>query len=370
MFKRLIIAFFAFTLAACSIPGFSPAPSSTPAAVAASNALLIVAPPGSTATATPFLPVGPTPTYLPTNNLARTPAASLTPMKTRTPISTTTQKNPWGSYAGPTVWPDIDVPPPMGLLPQPDGQINILLLGSDKRPNEGGFRTDTILLITINPELGTVNITSFPRDLYVYIPGWTIHRINTAMGHGGFKLLAETMEYNFGVRPTHYAMINHESFKQVIDSLGGIDVQVARSLTDHRAGYGSYTVSAGLRHFDGETALWYVRSRYSTNDFDRNRRQQEVIKGIAQRFLSFDIIAKAPQLYDTYKQNVETNISLEFATSLLPVALKLTDTSRVNQYYISPSEVISYRNANGSSVLLPKYDLIKTIMMEALNSNK
>ncbi|RPI81431.1 MAG: LytR family transcriptional regulator, partial [Chloroflexi bacterium] len=294
MFKRLLYILFAISLAGCTIPGLSPAPSSTPAAVAASNPLIVIAPPGSTATATPFLPVGPTATYLPTDFPTLTPTLTPTPTITPTPTPTATPVNPWGSYAGPTVWPDITIPAPMGILPQPEGQINLLLLGSDKRPYEGGYRTDTILLVTINSDLGTVNITSFPRDLYVYIPGWTVQRINTAMVHGGFNLLAETMEYNFGVRPTHYAIITHESFKQVVDSLGGIDVQVGRTLSDQREGYEYYTVYAGSNYFDGETALWYVRSRYSSSDFDRNRRQQEVIKGIAMRFLRFDIITKAP----------------------------------------------------------------------------
>ncbi|MFQ5615056.1 MAG: LCP family protein, partial [Anaerolineales bacterium] len=74
-------------------------------------------------------------------------------------------------------------------------------MGSDQRPGEGGFRTDTILLLTLNPGQGIVNITSFPRDLYVYIPGWTMQRINTAPQHGGFELMAATFGYNLGVHP-------------------------------------------------------------------------------------------------------------------------------------------------------------------------
>ena len=114
--------------------------------------------------------------------------------------------------------------PRVGLLPQPKGQINILLLGSDQRRGSGGFRTDVVLLVTINPADNSINITSFPRDLYVNIPGYSQNRINTAHARGGFETMANTFEYNFGVRPDYYALINFWSFVDVVNSLGGIDV--------------------------------------------------------------------------------------------------------------------------------------------------
>jgi hypothetical protein len=88
----------------------------------------------------------------------------------------------WNDYAGPSIWPDMQAYAPAGILSHPEDQINILLLGSDKRPNDSGFRTDTIQLLTINPSAGSVKLTSFPRDLYVNIPGYTVQRINTAFG--------------------------------------------------------------------------------------------------------------------------------------------------------------------------------------------
>jgi LCP family protein required for cell wall assembly len=258
----------------------------------------------------------------------------------------------------------------MGLIQQPDHQINIMLLGADARPGEQIGRTDTIMLVTINTELGTVNITSFPRDLYVYIPGWTVQRINTAFSHGGFKLLQDTFEYNFGVRPDYYALIRFEAFKDLIDNLGGIDVYVNNTLTDQRDGYGdNYTIYAGNNHMDGETALWYVRSRHSSSDFERTKRQQEVIMGLFRRFLRFDIVTKAPQLFDAYSQSVNTNLPFDVAAPLLPLAAQLSDTSKVNHYYISRAEVISYRTSTGAQVLLPQYNLIRTVMEQALNAS-
>ena len=122
----------------------------TATATASPSPAYVTAPPDATATPTPFQPIPPTAVYLPTE----------TPLPTATPLP-----------------PKPTSPPPKvrsqrGSLNQPDNQINILLLGSDQRPWDVAFRTDTIILATLNPDLGTVNLTSFPRDLYVYIPGW------------------------------------------------------------------------------------------------------------------------------------------------------------------------------------------------------
>jgi polyisoprenyl-teichoic acid--peptidoglycan teichoic acid transferase len=343
------------------------------------NPILVQAPPNSTPTATPFLPLAPTPTYLPTSYPTAIPptptevpppteVAAVPPPPTVEPGTTPYMGKTWADYPGPTVWPDIEIPAPVGLLAQPSGQINIVLLGSDQRLNDGGFRTDTILLLTINPSARTANLTSFPRDLYVYIPGWTVQRINTAFQHGGLNSLALTFEYNFGVRPDYYMLINLWSFIEVIDSLGGIDVQVERRLTDQREGHGDYTVNPGTVRMDGETALWYVRSRYTTSDFDRGRRQQEVIKAIFFRMLSLNAVARAPELYNIYKRNVNTNINLELVTQLIPVATELKEPGRMRNFYIRPQDVTQIRNSSGAAVLLPNRAAILEIMKQALNS--
>lgn len=369
--KRLLILILMVTLQACSASPVVPAQIFHP--------LLVVADANAAPTPTPFQPIPPTPTYLPTQlptELA-TPAVieQITPEVTTLPVAEPTEVgiNPggsrnWEDYPGPTIWPDIEIPAPMGLLPQPDDQVNILLLGSDQRPNEGGFRTDTILLLTLSPSRGTANLTSFPRDLYVYIPGWTVQRINTAMVYGDFATLALTMEYNFGVNPDYYVLINIWSFVDVIDNLGGVDVDVARALTDQRDGYGDYTVNPGIVHMDGETALWYVRARYTTSDFDRGRRQQEMIMACFQRLLSLDGLTRAPQLYQLYKQNVTTNMSFDAMAQFLPLATRLRDTQSIYRYYIGPQQVYSWKNTQGAQVLVPLRDAVTEVMRQALNS--
>ncbi len=306
---------------------------------------LVSIPSGATPTPTPFQPLEPTPTFLPEVETLSTTAKSIKPAEQKEDKSD-------GSEPIPTI--------PSG------GRINLLLLGSDQRPYSGGFRTDTIILVSLDPSEGTASLVSFPRDLYVTIPGWTEQRINTAMGYGGFPLLAATMEYNFGVRPTHYVMVNFWAFTQTINSLGGIDVYAAQTLTDHRDGYGYYTIPAGLNHMDGETALWYSRSRYSTSDFARTRRQQEVVMALFDRMLSLNGIEKAPELYDIYADNVTTDLSWQEIAALLPLAAQLSDTSRIEHFYIGPAEVTSWTTPGGAQVLLPNHGAIQSVLWQAI----
>jgi LCP family protein required for cell wall assembly len=213
-----------------------------------------------------------------------------------------------------------------------------------------------------------VTLTSFPRDLFVYIPGWTMERINTAMFYGGFNTMAMTFEYNFGVRPDHYALINFSGFEELIDEMGGIYVEVEQKLVDQRTGHGKYAMQPGLRKMDGETALWYVRSRKTTNDFDRTRRQQEVLQAIFYRLLSFDAIAKAPKLYNKFKDTIQTDMNFADILALSPLAVQIANDGTFKRYAVGSGEVYGWINPyNGAQVLLPDYTLVRRIMKEALN---
>ena len=362
LLRKKFIVLIIILLTSCSMPNQV---SLDPASVKHSGPVILTSSLNGLPSPTPFQPLSPTPTYIPT--LFPTPT---NPPPTITPTVgyTSGQSRTWADYPGPTVWPDIDVPSPTGLLAQPAGQVNIILLGSDQRPNTGGFRTDTIILLTLDPNNGTASMTSFPRDLYVYIPGWTVQRINTAHQFGGFESTALTLEYNFGVHPDHYVLINLWSFESAIDSLGGVDVDVAISLTDHRDDHGMYTVNPGTVHMDGETALWYVRSRYSTSDFDRGRRQQEVIVAAFKKLLSLDVVSRAPELYELYRQSVVTDMGFDEMAKFLPMASSLSDISNIQRYYIGPQQVTPWVNYSGAQVLLPIRESVLAVMRQALHT--
>ena len=277
--------------------------------------------------------------------------------------------NVWDEYPPPAFYPaSTQIPYPVGMLSQPKDQINILLLGSDIRPNSNNYRTDTIILMTINKDLGTINLTSIPRDLYIYIPGWTVQRINTAMNHGGYHTLAMTLAYNFGVYPDYYLMINFSNFVKVINSLGGVEVEVGKNFSDQRTGYGWYKVKQGTVHMDGDTALWYVRSRYTSSDIDRLRRAQEVIQAVGYRLLSFDVLTRAPELYEIYKDTVYTDLGLNDLNKLLPAANILVKTQNVARYVIDYSMVYDWTEPyTGAMVLIPNRYKIMLMMRNVLN---
>ncbi|MBI9046743.1 MAG: LCP family protein [Anaerolineaceae bacterium] len=307
--------------------------------------VLVTNHPDSTPTRTPFHPLA----------LTFTPTITATPTITFTPTPTPTINTPT-----PTPWDN-------GLV-KPVDQVNILLLGSDFRPN-AGYRTDVILLVSINPQPGTVNVVSFPRDLYVNIPGVGMERINTAMAYGGFWTMAETFEQNFFVRPDYFMMTNFDGFKNIINILDGIHIQAATNLTDRcdvPGTSGTCSIGPGHAHIDGDMALWYVRSRYSTSDFSRTKRAQEVVQAIFERLMSLDAVARAPELYNTFRNSVETNMDKDVILPLISVAPALTDSSRINSWYIGPAETTSTITAGGAWVLIPNQYAIQNIIRQAI----
>jgi LCP family protein required for cell wall assembly len=331
---------------ACNIPNQVVEVSLAPTPLVVSQ-LVVDAVPGSTATATPFMPIGPTPTSIATN----------TPAPTDTPEAAPTDP----------AMPPTEVPV---YQPQSEGTVNLMVIGSDLRPG-GGYRTDVMMLVSIHADSGTVSLVSFPRDLYVSIPGWMEQRINTAFQHGGFSLLANTLETNFGVRPQYYVMTNFDGFIDIIDSLGGVTINIGKTLQDKcdlpQAVNTYCTVNPGPMNMNGKMALWYVRSRHSTSDFDRLRRAQEVLYGVFDRLMSVDAVSHLPDLYNSYRDSVETNMGLDDMLPLVPVASAVyNDSSRLHRYTIGPGQVYPYVTAEGAQVLLPNYAAIRQIVQEAV----
>jgi LCP family protein required for cell wall assembly len=366
--QRLFLLLVAILLAACSVSGLSVTQLPVRASETPVTQVVVRATP--TITPTPFRPLPPTPTYLPPTPTYLPPTPTLQP--TAAQIVSQPEKprreRKATKFPAPSEYPTIPIPPPAGRLKLPQGQVNILVLGSDQPPNANIFRTDTILLVSLNPKKKSVNLISFPRDLFVYIPGWTMQRINTAYAHGGYETIALTMEYNFGVRPDHYVIINYKSFVRFINSLGGIDVKVDKPLSDNRNQRGWVTIKPGKVHMDGKDALWYVRSRYTTNDFDRNRRQQAVIRAVLERLLSIDAISQAPELYEAYARSITTDMRFKDFLALLPFAAQIRKMSQVNHYFIDSSLVTEWITPGGAMVLLPDQQGVLNVMRQAVNS--
>lgn len=256
-------------------------------------------------------------------------------------------------------------------LERPSGQVNILLLGSDWRPGQG-YRTDVMMILSLIPERNSVTLLSFPRDLYVNIPSIGYERINAAQAYGGLALSKETLSYNFDAPVDYYMMTNYAGFKSIIDTLGGITVYSAYELYDRCDLPQAYNkmcyIPAGANTMNGQTALWYVRSRYSTSDFDRTRRAQEVILAIAQKMMSLNAINRAPELYNLFSSSVETDIPLDVVVKLLPMAADIVANPGSMQRFTITEEQISHYVVpeTGAMVLIPDYNTIAETIRKAL----
>lgn len=322
----------------------------------------ILASPSATPAITPYVPATWTLTPTQSSSATPTPTETVTP----TPGPTATPVDPWENFPPPSSPSAIEIPRPMPLIEQPDSVVNIVIIGSDARPNEGIARSDTLMVASLDKANGTVTLLSIPRDLYVYIPGWRVDRINTADVHGGQDLVAMTILYNFGLRTDHFVRARFSGFTQVVDLLGGIDVHVTGYLNDTCGGK-RWNYTPGVYHMDGFTALCYVRMRYASSDFDRLRREQEVIQAIFSKGLSLYGLTKVPELFAAFGSLVQTDIALADALPLTPLAATVsTDTSRIHLYRVDQTMVTSYRvPSTGAAVLLPNREAILTMLQAA-----
>ncbi len=340
-------------------PTPSPSPTRTPRPTSTSTATSIPIP-SPTDTVTPLPPtISPTP--LPT----RPSQAFLTPPPT---ISGTIPVS--GALPIPTAVPAIEVPP---------GTINIVLLGSDRRPDWEDWHTDVVQVVSIQPMVPAVTVLSIPRDLYVYIPGYWMSRINfadmygEAYGHpgGGFALLQETMRYNLGIPVDHYARTDFDGLIGIVDALGGVDIPVHCRLQDYwpypdeNGEYPIKVMEPGLQHMDGETALWYARSRKTTSTFDRERRQQQVLQAIWRKARSLDLLPQLPALWDQFQDMVVTDMDFGQIAMLAGVAFRL-DEQNVRFRNIGYQQVTPWTTPYGGSVFLPNWEEIEPLLSEAL----
>lgn len=315
---------------------------------------LVTPNPLATATGTPFPPSPPTGTALPTAT------------GTATPLATATSANPWGSYAAPIEPSAIEIPREAPVIPFTDEVINIAILGSDARPLTGGHRTDTIMVASLDPTRGTVTLLSFPRDLYVFVPGWRVDRINIADGRGGPDLIEQVILYNFGIPIDFWVRMEFGGFRSLVDSLGGVDVEIGRYYSDECGG-GYMTFRPGIRHMDGFTALCYARMRKAASDFDRLRRQQELVLAIFNRGVSLEGLSRLPELYQQFASLVSTDAGLSDLTPLLPLASQVAgDASKIRRYAVDSTMATGWRvPSSGASVQLPNYEAIQAMLAEA-----
>jgi LCP family protein required for cell wall assembly len=261
-------------------------------------------------------------------------------------------------------------------------RINILVMGLDRRvdePKGNPTRTDTMFVVTIDPYSKTAGVFSIPRDLWVEIPdgqgGYFKNRINVAYEYGPLKnypgggpgLAIDTIEHNFDMKIDHYVVLDFVGFMELVDAVGGIDVDVkdvvwdpsycnTTDCSDRKEVY----FEPGLQHMDGELALQYVRVRYGSDDLKRIERQQDVIRATLDAALNAQLLIpnRAVSIYDKFRDAVETDIS---AFKVPGLALLAQDIPPENITNISLASAVQEGYAGDAAVLFPMWDQIEVL---------
>lgn len=272
------------------------------------------------------------------------------------------------SYAGAAPWPGAQGPhggsPLSGRRPL-DTTENILVLGSDQRPGDPNWRTDTLMVAAIDSAKGQVGLLSIPRDLYVEIPGIGEDRINAADEYGqgtnypggGPALVSAVLSQTLGIPTQHYIRIGMPALAQLIDDVGGVDITLDAPLHENetdpelRKQNPYFTMAAGLQHMDGRTALRYVRGRYVNGDFDRSRRQQQLILAVGQRLRGLDWLSYLPLMWQRLPNAVQTDLLPGDLLGLVWLAARL-GPDQVHGRTFNYDLVKPYTTPEGAQVLL------------------
>ena len=270
-----------------------------------------------------------------------------------------------------------------------DGQsrFTILAMGLDRRPGETGlaYRTDTMMLISIDPNSDTIGILSVPRDLYVEVPGYNqLQRVNSPMVLGelqqpgyGPRLAMQTVQYNLGIRVHEYIAVDFNAVITVVDAIGGIDIDVPYDVIDYQMpdlyyGYDPLIVRAGLQHMNGYTALRYARTRHGDSDFQRAERQQQVINAIRDQVMNFNmlpqLIINAPGMLSQLSENVYTGLTVD---QMIQLALYVKDipSANIRTGVIDGRYIMPYTTPQGASVLVPNRSMLGELLIEVFGAN-
>jgi len=277
----------------------------------------------------------------------------------------------------PGVTPEVDI----NSFWETQEPVNILLLGIDQRPGERGYyRTDTMILLHINPKTGDVGMISFPRDLWVEVPGYWETRINSAhvigdaKGYpgGGPALAKKTVENLIGQPVDYYVRINFEGFRKLLEEIGCIDIDVPKliddpTFPDDNYGYDPLYLEPGHYCMDADLALKYARTRHVDSDFGRMQRQQQVIMAIKDKVLSTGelphLVSRAPVLLNILSDSIQTDMPLSKMISLTNMARKL-NLDNIRRLIIDVNMVEPTITEKGAAVLVPKMDIVQAAIKD------
>jgi LCP family protein required for cell wall assembly len=241
-------------------------------------------------------------------------------------------------------------------------RTRLLLLGIDAREdNSAVSRTDTIIFMQVNPLKPDIHMLSIPRDLWVVIPGIGENRINTAhffaeanQEGSGPQAVMDTIEQNFGLRPQYYARIRFAGFREIIDAMGGIDINLEKPTAG---------LDLGQHHMDGQQALAFARDRKTGDDFGRMNQGQLVLLAAARRMMNPLVWPRIPGVVASFFKVVDTNLPV-WEWPRLVLALARAGAHGVDQRTLTREMTTPFTTDGGAQVLGPNWDLIRPMIVD------
>lgn len=255
------------------------------------------------------------------------------------------------------VWDDVE-------MINGENVINILLIGNDARPGETRARSDTMIMVSLNKKTNAIQLTSFMRDMYVRIPGYYDNRINVAFALGGPELLCETLKTNFGVEVDGTVEVNFDAFSEVIDAVGGVDVEMTASEASYMRGKG-YSASEGITHLDGDAALAFARVRsLAGSDYNRTERQRRVITALINSVADSsvtDLLALINKVLPLVTTSLTDAEIINYATTGLSA---LSKGGQIESARIPADDAHYAANISGMAVLVPDLKMCQEDLQE------
>ena len=249
--------------------------------------------------------------------------------------------------------------------------INIMLIGQDRRPGEERARSDSMILVTINQEKNTIQLTSFMRDLYVQIPGYMDNRLNAAYRYGGTDLMNDTFKVNFGLEIDGDVMVDFDEFTEIIEILGGVTLKISSAEAKYMNNASDNHFKEGTNYFNAEDALTFTRMRYAAGgDYGRTDRQRRVIMAIAESFRDADLITIF-NVIDQVLPHIVTNLTdaqiIEYATKGLTI---LGNGGSMETLRIPQDDAHYNANIRGMAVLVPNLEACREDLREFIYENE
>jgi LCP family protein required for cell wall assembly len=241
-------------------------------------------------------------------------------------------------------------------------RINVLIFGIDwTTPFDVLARSDTVILSTFMPHKPYTGMLSIPRDLWVNITRFGENRINTAHyfaeaetpGNGPF-ILMDTIRNNFGVDVNYYVRLRFEGFKDIVDAMGGLDI----NLSEPAAGY-----EAGRYHLTGNKALAFARQRYGSDDFFRMEHGQLLIKSAIKQMMNPMKWWRLPKIILAIRRSIDTNVPVWVWPRIAFTFVRLGPNG-IDNRTISREMVEPFLTSDGAQVLLPRWELIQPVLID------